>query len=70
MDVRTSPMSERIAAINDFVAAGYEVHLNLSPVILYDGWLEDYRALLTEVDDTLSPTAKAQLKAEVIFFNP
>ena len=67
VDVRTSPMSERINAINDFVAAGYEVHLNLSPVILYDGWLEDYRALLTEVDDTLSPLTKAQLKAEVIF---
>ena len=60
-------MSERITAVNDFVAAGFEVHLNLSPVIVYKDWLKDYRNLLTEVDDTLSPTAKAQLKAEVIF---
>ena len=38
VDVRTSPVSERIAAINDFVDAGYEVHINFSPVIVYDGW--------------------------------
>ncbi|MDP9365126.1 MAG: spore photoproduct lyase family protein [Chloroflexota bacterium] len=67
VDVRTSPIPARIAAIDDFVAAGYEVHINLSPVILYDGWLEDYAALFEEIDDTLSPRAKAQLAAEVIF---
>ena len=34
LDIRTSSISERIAAIDDFVAAGYEVHLNFSPVVL------------------------------------
>jgi spore photoproduct lyase family protein len=67
VDVRTSPVAERVAAVSDFVAAGYEVHLNLSPVIVYDGWLDDWGALLERVDDTLSPAAKAQLAAEVIF---
>ena len=67
VDVRTSPMKERIAAVNDFVEAGYEVHLNFSPIILYEGWLADYAALFNELDDTLSPAAKAQVKAEVIF---
>lgn len=67
VDVRTSRISDRIRAVNDFVAAGYEVHLNFSPVIYYDGWLEDYRALFEEIDDTLTPTAKAQLGAEIIF---
>ena len=67
VDVRTSPVDERIAAINDFVAAGYEVHLNFSPVIYYEGWLEDYAALFERLDDTLSARAKAQLAAEVIF---
>jgi spore photoproduct lyase family protein len=38
VDVRTSPVSERIAAINDFVEAGYEVHANFSPVIVHEGW--------------------------------
>lgn len=67
VDVRTATIPERIAAINDFVAAGWEVHLNFSPVIVYDGWLEAYADLFTMVDDALSPQAKAQLQAEVIF---
>jgi|694.fasta_scaffold12037_19 spore photoproduct lyase len=67
VDVRTSAISERIKAINDFVAAGYEVHINLSPVIIYDGWQSDYAELLRELDDNLDAKAKEQLKAEVIF---
>ncbi len=41
VDIRTSPVAERIAAIDDFVAAGYEVHVNFSPVIVTDTWLRD-----------------------------
>ena len=67
VDVRTSPMSERISAISDFVAAGYEVHVNFSPVILYEGWLQDYQQLFTHINDTISDEAKEQLKCEVIF---
>lgn len=66
-DIRTSPVSERIAAINDFVEAGYEVHVNFSPVILTPTWLEDWTQLFDELDAALSPAAKAQLAAEVIF---
>jgi DNA repair photolyase len=67
VDVRTSHVYDRIEAINDFVDAGYEVHINLSPVIIYNGWQKDYRDLLRQIDDTLSDAAKAQLAAEVIF---
>lgn len=67
LDVRTSPIAERIAAINDFVSAGYEVHLNFSPVVIYEGWQAEYDTLFQQVDDTISPKAKAQLAAEVIF---
>ncbi|MBB3473867.1 spore photoproduct lyase family protein [Sphingomonas sp. BK345] len=67
VDVRTSAMSERIAAINDFVDAGYEVHVNFSPVIVREGWEADWKALFAELDAALSPTARAQLKCEVIF---
>ena len=67
VDVRTSKMSDRIAAINDFVAAGYEVHLNFSPVIFYEAWIADYVALFRHLDDVLSDEAKAQLKCEIIF---
>ncbi|HYH00645.1 MAG TPA: spore photoproduct lyase family protein [Terriglobales bacterium] len=67
VDVRTSPIADRIAAINDFWAAGYEVHLNFSPVIYYDNWLEDYRRLFDHLADVLSPEVKQQLAAEIIF---
>ena len=67
LDVRTSPVRRRMAAINDFVAAGYEVHLNFSPVVVYDGWLDDWRALFRDVGDALSPAARAQLACEIIF---
>ena len=66
VDVRTSPIEERLAAVNDFVAAGYEVHLNFSPVIVYDGWQRDYELLCAQVDDLLNAEAKAQVAAEII----
>ncbi|MBY0257708.1 spore photoproduct lyase family protein [Methylobacterium sp.] len=66
VDVRTAPIPERIAAIDDFVAAGYEVHLNFSPVILYPGWEADWCALFDAVDGAIGPAARAQLKAEII----
>jgi spore photoproduct lyase family protein len=67
VDVRTSSVADRIAAIDDFVRAGYEVHLNFSPVIVHEGWEADYQRLFEQVDHVLSPAAKAQLQAEVIF---
>lgn len=67
VDVRTAPISERIAAINDFYEAGYEVNINLGPIIYYENWLEDYKQLFEQIDATLSPQAKQQLQAEVIF---
>jgi spore photoproduct lyase family protein len=67
LDLRTTPVAQRIAAIDDFVAAGYEVHVNFSPVVVRDGWLADWADLLRQLDDGLGAAAKAQLAAEVIF---
>ena len=66
LDIRTSRVAERIAAVDDFVEAGYEVHLNLSPVVLREGWEADWAQLLRRLDDELSPAAKVQAAAEVI----
>ena len=67
VDIRTSSIDDRINAVNDFVSAGYEVHLNFAPVIYQENWKENYTALFQQIDDTLSPIAKAQLQSEVIF---
>ena len=66
VDVRTAPIPERIAAIDDFLRAGYEVHVNFSPVILYEGWEADWAALFDEIDGTISDAAKGQLACEII----
>jgi spore photoproduct lyase len=67
VDVRTSSVTARIEAMNDFYEAGYEVNINFGPVIVYDGWLRDYAELFALIDDTLKPATKRQLQAEVIF---
>jgi|tagenome__1003787_1003787.scaffolds.fasta_scaffold19508748_1 hypothetical protein len=70
LDIRTSPVPERIAAIDDFVGAGYEVHLNISPVVLRDGWQRDRAELLTRLDDEVGETAKRQAATEVLRPHP
>lgn len=67
VDVRTSKVEDRIAAINDFVEAGYEVNVNFGPVIVKSGWQEHYAELFGMLDGMLSPAAREQLAAEVIF---
>jgi spore photoproduct lyase len=69
VDIGTSPISARIASVNDLVAAGYEVHFNFSPVILYGGdeWRKDWVETWQEIDDTLNEEAKAQLMCELFF---
>ncbi|MFC8042873.1 spore photoproduct lyase family protein [Nocardia sp. NPDC057353] len=66
LDLRTSPIRERIAAIDDFVAAGYEVHVNFSPVVLRAGWERDWAELLEQLADGTGPAFKAQAATEII----
>ncbi|MFJ3876677.1 spore photoproduct lyase family protein [Streptomyces sp. NPDC090077] len=66
LDLRTSPVEQRIAAAADFVEAGYEVHFNLSPVVIRPGWEEDWAHLLRQMDDVLPRAVKDQAAAEVI----
>ena len=67
VDVRAAPIAARIAAINEYYAAGYEVNVNFAPVIWYEGWLDDYAELFDQLDQVLAPEVKAQLAAEVVF---
>lgn len=65
LEQNTSKITDRINAINDFIEAGYDVHINFSPVIVVDGWLEEYSMLFKEVDSIVK--YKNKVKAEVIF---
>lgn len=67
VDVRTTPISERIAVMNDFRNAGYEVNVSFAPVIYYENWLDDWRRLFDEMNDVLDEGTKDQLATEIIF---
>lgn len=65
LEPNTSSILERIKAINRFIEAGYDVHINFSPVIVHDKWLEHYEYLFKQVNEHVS--YKELVKAEVIF---
>lgn len=66
LDVRTSPVAERVAAIGELHRAGYELHLNFSPVVLHEGWEAGWAELFAQLDDVLPAGVKDELAAEVI----
>ena len=61
----TSKIIDRIKAIDAFIEAGYNVHVNFSPIIVYDGWLNDYFQLFNIMNKYIK--YKEQVLAECIF---
>jgi len=74
LEPNTSSIIERLDAVTRFVIAGYEVHLNFSPVIVHDNWLDQYKELFEHIDIFAHSSdgkyfnrAFSNVKAEVIF---
>jgi spore photoproduct lyase len=76
VEPKTSSIEERLDAVKLFQDAGYDVHLNFSPVIFYDKWLNDYKDLFIQVRNVAlrdnwhaanATYADRPVKAEVIF---
>jgi spore photoproduct lyase len=65
IEPKTSLIIDRIKAIDAFIEAGYDVHVNFSPVVVYPGYLEDYAELFDMLEHYVD--YKEQVKAEVIF---
>jgi spore photoproduct lyase len=65
LEPNTSKIIDRIKAIDAFIDSGYDVHINFSPVIVYDNWIEDYEYLFQMVDNYVD--YKDTVKCEVIF---
>ena len=51
LEPNTSSIAERLHAVRLFQDAGYDVHLNFSPVVVYDNWLKDYKELFLDIHD-------------------
>jgi len=69
LEPATASIEKRLGAVTNFLDAGYEVHLNFSPVVVYDGWLKDYERLFEDVGTIAycSGWDNNNVKAEVIF---
>ncbi len=69
LEPNTAEIPQRLRAVREFVNAGYEVHLNFSPVIVHDNWLKYYEELFYDISNHAWtygwPTDS--VKAEVIF---
>lgn len=65
LEPNTPDIKDRIKAINEFREAGYDVHINYSPVVYYKGWLQDYIDLFNLVDEIVDD--RENVLAEVIF---
>lgn len=69
LEPNTSPIDLRLNAVPRFIDAGYEVHLNFSPVIVHDNWLTEYEFLfhLIKRHSHVNDWNNDAVKAEVIF---
>lgn len=65
LEPNTTPIDLRIKNIDRFIAAGYDVHINFSPVIVTDDWLVEYGDLFIQINSFVKN--KDKVKAEVIF---
>ena len=65
LEPNTPSIIDRIKAIDAFIDAGYEVHINFSPIIVHGKWLEEYRELFELVNDYVDN--KDEVLAECIF---
>ncbi len=63
----TSPLQNRIRAINKLCEAGYPVGLLIAPVIMIENWEKLYIELLDILQDNLSEKTKKHISVEVIF---
>lgn len=69
LEPNTSSIRQRVQAITNFRFAGYDVHLNFSPVIVHDNWLESYEILFHQINYIAKSEGwnNESVKAEVIF---
>ena len=65
LEPNTSKIIDRIKAIDRFIEAGYDVHINFSPIVVYNTWLKDYTELFKLINKHVKN--KEIVKAECIF---
>lgn len=67
IELKTSPLKNRIQAINKLKGAGYRIGILLAPIIFVDNWKELYHQLIEQLYNELSDDVKKDVFFEVIF---
>lgn len=62
----TPSMEERVAAAGKVARAGYPLGFLVAPIMLYEGWQQDYGVLFDELDRVLDPVSRQDLTFEFI----
>lgn len=67
IEIGTSPLKNRVIAINKLKHAGYKIGILIAPVILVDEWMRLYEDLIKYLYDNLSSEVKKNVFFEIIF---
>lgn len=67
IEIGTSPLKNRVEAINKLKQAGYKVGILIAPVILVENWRNLYEELIQYLYENLSENVKKDVFFEVIF---
>ena len=67
VEIGTSPLKDRVEAINKLKKAGYKIGILIAPVILVENWKELYKELIEYLSQNLSEEVKKEVFFEIIF---
>ena len=67
IEIGTSPLKNRVEAINKLKKAGYPVGILIAPVVLVDNWKEKYEGVVKYLSENLSDELKKDVFFEIIF---
>lgn len=67
IELGTSPLSNRIKALNAVCEAGYQTGILIAPVIIVENWKELYSEFLDRLAQELSAKVKKEAFIEIIF---
>ena len=67
IEVGTSPLKNRVIAINKLKQAGYKIGILIAPVIFVEKWEKKYKELIEYLYNNLSEEVKKDVFFEIIF---
>ena len=67
IEIGTSPLENRVKAINKLKDAGYKLGILIAPVILVEDWKKQYTELIQYLAENLSEQVKKDVFFEIIF---